>query len=98
MEVDIPSEYVYLCGKWTEKYFNQKMFFLDLPISDELAALPFGFLLFQIPKISSDVSTTQPISDELGTSLFLAFPKFPKMNRNAFYCVWGQKAAPNLAL
>ena len=60
------------------------MFFLDLPISDELAALPFGFLLFQIPKIRSDVSTNQLISDELGTSLFLAFPKFPKMNRNAF--------------
>ena len=55
-----------------------------LIISDELAALPFGFLLFQIPKISSDVSTNQPISGELGTSLFLAFPKFPKMNRNAF--------------
>jgi len=54
------------------------MFFLDLPISDELAALPFGFLLFQIPKISSDVSTNQPISDELGTSLFLAFPNFQR--------------------
>ena len=75
MEVDIPSEYVYLCGKWTEKYFNQKMFFLDLPISDELAALPFGFLLFQLPKISNDVSTNQPISDEFGTSLFWLFPQ-----------------------
>ena len=77
MEVDIPSEYVYLCGRWTEKYFNQKcfFFFIDLPISDELAALPFGFLLFQFPKISNDVSTNQPISDEFGTSLFGFSPR-----------------------
>jgi len=69
MEVDIPSEYLYLCGRWTEKYFNQKcfFFFIDLPISDELAALPFGFLLFQFPKISNNAITNQPISDEFGT-------------------------------
>ena len=67
MEVDIPSEYLYLCGRWTEKYFNQKKScFIDRPISDELAALPFGFSLFQFPKISNNASTNQPISDELG--------------------------------
>ena len=41
MEVDIPSEYLYLCGRWTEKYFNQKgfFFFIDLPISDEFGTV-----------------------------------------------------------
>jgi len=51
MEVDIPSEYLYLCGRWTEKYFNQKKsFFIDRPISDELVALTFGFFAFPISK------------------------------------------------
>ena len=55
MEVDIPSEYLYLCGRWTEKYFNQKnsffiYFFIDRPISDELVALTFGFFAFPISK------------------------------------------------
>ena len=55
---------------------TKKMFFLfDLPISDELAALPFGFLLFQFPKISNNAITNQPISDEFGTSLFWLFPQ-----------------------
>ena len=68
MEVDVSSEYRYLWGRWTKKYFNQKKsFFIDRPISDELAALPFGFLLFQFPKISNNAITNQPISDEFGT-------------------------------
>ena len=53
MEVDIPSEYLYLCGRWTEKNFNQKncfFFFIYLPISDELVALTFGFFAFPISK------------------------------------------------
>ena len=91
MEVDIPSEYVYLCGKWIEKYFNQKMFFLfDLPISDELAALLFGFLLFQLPNISNDVSTNQPISDEFGTvAMYQIASQISKDESKFFYCIWG---------
>ena len=87
MEVDIPSEYLYLCGRWTEKNFNQKkyfFFFIYLPISDELEALTFVISLFQFPKISNNAITNQPISDEFGTSLFLAFPPDPEINRNAF--------------
>ena len=101
MEVDIPSEYVYLCGRWTVKYFNQKcfFFFIDLPISDELAALPFGFLLFQFPKISNNAITNQPISDELGTvAMYQIASQISKDESKCFYCVWGQKAAPNLTL
>ena len=70
MEVDIPSEYLYLCRRWTEKNFNQKkyfFFFIYLPISDELEALTFVFSLFQFPKISNNAITNQPISDEFGT-------------------------------
>ena len=52
MEVDIPSEYLYLCGRWTKKYFNQNcfFFFIDRPISDELVALTFSFFAFPISK------------------------------------------------
>ena len=50
-------------------------FFIDLPISDELVALPFGFSLFQFPKIRNNAIINQPISDEFGT-----VPIFPKMN------------------
>ena len=51
----------------TRKILFFKNFYIDRPISDELVALTFGFLLFQFPKISNNAIANQPISDEFGT-------------------------------
>ena len=100
MEVDIPSEYVYLCGRWTEKYFNQKFFFffIDRPISDELVALTFGFALFQFTKISNDAITNPSLMNLVLSQCIKLLPNISKDESKCFCCACGQKAAPNLIL